>query len=95
MVSGEACRLYETRYEPASTENTVVNVSAHLQLALDLQLCWRSHLQMGYHFSTDRPCMKRNQRQDGLPPSWLPLARVSMGVCTRSITGCYGMRSCD
>ena len=70
----------------AYTEN-VTTVTAHLQPAFVLQLGWRYKVQVGYRFSTG-PRLKRNQRQEGTPPSWPRRLRVR----TRSITGRYGTR---
>ena len=65
----------------AYTEN-VTTVTAHLQPAFALQLDWRYKVQVDYRFSTD-PRPKRNQRQEGTPPSWPRRLRIR----TRSISG--------
>ena len=73
----------------AYTEN-VTTVTAHLQPAFALQLGLGYKVQVRYRFLTDRPRPKRNQRQEGTPPSWP--RRLRIRVRTRSITGRYGTR---
>ena len=70
-VSGKACRPYEIRRKSRVhwVHNNQPTVNAHLHPALALQLDWESKLQVGYQFWTDRPWLKRNHRQEGIPPS--------------------------
>ena len=73
----------ETRCEPCfHWKHNKLTVSAHFhpepspELALQLVL-W-SKLQVGYQISTGRLWLKRNHRQEGIPPSWL---RLIVGAC--------------
>ena len=61
----------------AYTEN-VTTVTPHIQPAFALQLGLRYKVQVGYRFSTG-PRPKRNQRQEGTPPSW-PVGYVYIPV---------------
>ena len=45
---------------------------------LALQLGSGSKLQVGYQIPTGRLRLKRNHRQEGIPPSWL---RINVGAC--------------
>ena len=66
-------RLNMSHNSTKSTANRYVTVSAHFYPGLFLQLGSWSNLQVGYQISTGRPRLKRNHRQEGIPPSWLRL----------------------
>ena len=79
MYVVSACRLYSyTRLNGShdsikSTASRYVTFTAHFHPGLVLQLGSWYNLQVGYQISTGRPRLKRNHRQEGIPPSWLRL----------------------
>ena len=66
-------RLNMSHNSTKSTANRYVTVSAHFYPGLFLQRGSWSNLEVSYQISTGRPRLKRNHRQEGIPPSWLRL----------------------